>query len=233
MFPQRICPDLGLVWLSCWTWKVFPQRICLDLSLCWYRCNRQYVQGSGKLVLKLSGFRATVPPHLHCFHGHGAFSSRRRCLATSATKTHSEKKKGHGRRGWGFLGEQRDSGHCMLDPCQTGFSSFSLGMQLSPAGCPPVRGSQDTKLGLVMGELDARESETLQQVSALWTRAGLTERLGPVHSGHPLWIPGGGAASSSAHLSLRRWKRERVVLPTSCPDNDKGQFPKVRPGWAQ
>ena len=32
VFPQRICPDLGLVWFSCWTWKVFPQRICLDLS---------------------------------------------------------------------------------------------------------------------------------------------------------------------------------------------------------
>ncbi|XP_060993717.1 histone-lysine N-methyltransferase PRDM9-like [Dama dama] len=39
-----------------------------------------------------------------------------------------------------------------------------------------VRGPQDTKLGLAMGELDAREPETLQQVSALWTRAGLTER---------------------------------------------------------
>ena len=37
--------------------KVFPQRICLDLGLGWYRCNRQYVQGSGKLVLKLSGCR--------------------------------------------------------------------------------------------------------------------------------------------------------------------------------
>ena len=36
---------------------MFPQRICLDLGLGWYRCNRQYVQGSGKLVLKLSGFR--------------------------------------------------------------------------------------------------------------------------------------------------------------------------------
>ena len=84
-----------------------------------------------------------------------------------------------------FLGEQRGLGHCMLDPCTTGFSSFSLGMQLSPAGCPPVRGPQDTKLGLAMGELDTREPETLQQVSALWTRAGLTERLGPVHSGHP------------------------------------------------
>ncbi|KAM9683378.1 histone-lysine N-methyltransferase PRDM7-like [Dama dama] len=40
----------------------------------------------------------------------------------------------------------------------------SLGMQLSRAGCPPVRGSQDTKLGLAMGELDAREPETLQQL---------------------------------------------------------------------
>ena len=51
---------------------MFPQRISLDLSLSWYRCNRQYVQGSGKLVLKLSGFRATALPHLHLFHGHGA-----------------------------------------------------------------------------------------------------------------------------------------------------------------
>lgn len=32
--------------------------------------------------------------------------------------------------------------------------------------------------------------ETLQQVSALWTRAILTEWLGPVHSGHPFWTPG-------------------------------------------
>ena len=59
--------------------KVFPQRLCLDLGLGWYRCNRQYVQRSGKLVLKLPGFRAAVPPHLHPFHSHGAFSSRGRC----------------------------------------------------------------------------------------------------------------------------------------------------------
>ena len=50
-----------------------------------------------------------------------------------------------------FLGELRGLGHCMLDPYPTSFSSFSLGMQLTPAGCPPVRGSQDTKLGLEMG----------------------------------------------------------------------------------
>ncbi|XP_043769800.1 histone-lysine N-methyltransferase PRDM9-like [Cervus elaphus] len=51
---------------------------------------------------------------------------------------------------------------------------------------PTSEGPQDTKLGLAMGELDAREPETLQQVSALWTRAGLTERhLGLEHSnGH-------------------------------------------------
>ena len=72
VFPQRICPDLGLVWFSYWTWKVFLQRLCLDPGLGWYRCNRQYVQGSGKLVLKLPGFRATAPPHLHPFHSHGA-----------------------------------------------------------------------------------------------------------------------------------------------------------------
>ena len=96
-----------------------------------------------------------------------------------------------------------------------------------------VRGSQDSKLGLVMGELNAREPETLQQVSALWTRAGLTERLGPVHSGHPLWTPSRGAAAPSAHLGLRRWKRDWVVLLTSCPENDKGQFPKVRAEWAE
>ena len=65
VFPQRIYPDLGLSWSSCWTCKVFPQRISLDLSFCWYRLNRQYVQGSGKLVLKLPGFRATAPPNLH------------------------------------------------------------------------------------------------------------------------------------------------------------------------
>ena len=225
VFPQRIYPDLGLSWSSCWTCKVFPQRISLDLSFCWYRLNRQYVQGSGKLVLKLPGFRATAPPNLHPFHGHGAFSSRGRCLATSATKTHTKEEKGHGRWSWVFLGEQ--------DPCPTGFSSFSLGMQLSPPGCLPVRGVQGIKLGLAMGELDAREPKTLQQVSALWTRAGLTEWLGPVHSGHPLWTPGGCAADPSAHLGLRRWKRDWVVLPTSFPENEKGQFPKVRAGWAE
>ena len=32
-----------------------------------------------------------------------------------------------------------------------------------------------------MGMLDAREPKILHQVSAVWTRAGLTERLGPVH----------------------------------------------------
>ena len=212
---------------------MFPQRISLDLGPGWYRCNRQYVQGSGKLVLKLLGFRDTALAHLHPFHGHGAFSSRGRCLATSATKTHTKEEKVHGRRGWVFLGEQRGLGHSILDPCLIGFSSFSLGMQLSPTGCLPVRGSQDTKLGLAMCELDAREPENLQQVSALWTRVGLTERLGPVHSGHPLWTPDGGAAAPSAHLGLRRWKRDRVVLPTSCPDNDKGQFPKDRAGWTE
>ena len=212
---------------------MFPQRISLDLGLGWYRSNRQYVQGSGKLVLKLPGIRFTAPPHLHHFHSHGAFSSRGRCLATSATKTHTEEEKGHGRWGWVFLGEQRGLGHSMLDPCPTGFSSFSLGMQLSPPGYLPVRGSQDTKLGLTKGELDAREPKTLPQGSALCTRAGLTERLGPVHSGHPLWTPGGGAAVPSAHLGLRRWKRDQVVLPTSCPENDKGQSPKVRAGWAE
>ena len=212
---------------------MFPQRICLDLSLSCYRCNRQYVQGSGKLVLKLSGFRATAPPHLHPFHGHEAFTSRGRCLATSATKIHTEEEKDLGRWGWMFLGEQRGLGHYMLDPCTTGFSSYSLGMQLSPAGCLPVRSSLGTKLGLAMVDLDARESETLQQVSALWTRAGLTEWLGPVHSGHPLCTPGGGAADPNAHLGLRRWKRDRVVLPTSCPKNEKGQFPKVRAGRVQ
>ena len=67
--------------------------------------------------------------------------------------------KAHGRRGWVFLGEQY--------PCPTGYSSFSLGMQLSPPRCLPVRGSQGTKLGLAMGELDAKEPETPQQVSAL------------------------------------------------------------------
>ena len=69
--------------------------------------------------------------------------------------------------------------------------------------------------------------ETLQQVSALWKRAILTEWLGPVHSGHPLWTPGGSAAAASPHRGLRRWKRHWVVLSTSCPENDKGQFPKV------
>ena len=157
VFPQRTCPDLGLSWSSSWTWKVFPQRICPGLGLRWYRCNRQYVQGSGKLVLKLPGIRVTAPPHLHPFHGHGAFSSRGRCLATSATKTHTGEEKGHGRRGCVFLGEQRGFGHSTLDPCPTGFSSLSLGMQLSPPGCLPARGSQDTKLGLAMGELDARD----------------------------------------------------------------------------
>ena len=106
VFPQRTCPDLGLSWSSSWTWKVFPQRICPGLGLRWYRCNRQYVQGSGTLVLKLPGIRVTAPPHLHPFHGHGAFSSRGRCLATSATKTHTEEEKGHGRRGWVFLGSR-------------------------------------------------------------------------------------------------------------------------------
>lgn len=155
MFPQRTCPDLDLSSFSCLTWKVFSQRICLDLGFSWNRFNRQYVQGSGKFVLKLPGIRVTAPPHLHPFHGHRAFSSRGRCLATSAT--HTEEEKGHGRQGWVFLGEQRSLGHCMLDPCPTGFSSFSLGMRLSPPGCLPARGSQDTKLGLTKGELDARD----------------------------------------------------------------------------
>ena len=84
-----------------------------------------------------------------------------------------------------------------------------------------------------MGMLDAREPKILHQVSAVWTRAGLTERLGPVHSGHPLWTPGGGAAAPSAHLGLRKWKRDRAVPPTSCPENDKGQFPKVGAEWAE
>ena len=55
-----------------------------------------------------------------------------------------------------------------------------------------------------MGMLDAREPKILQQVSAVWTRASLTEWLGPVCSGHPLQTPGGGAAVPSAHLGFRR-----------------------------
>ena len=55
-----------------------------------------------------------------------------------------------------------------------------------------------------MGMLDAREPKILQQVSAVWTRAGLTERLGPVQdtlsgpqvevllSPVPTWVSGGG-----------------------------------------
>ena len=119
---------------------MFPQRISLDLGLGWYRSNRQYVQGSGKLVLKLPGIRFTAPPHLHPFHGHRAFSSRGRCLATSAT--HTEEEKGHGRQGWVFSGNQRDLGHSKLEPCPACFS-FLLGVQFSTSGCLPVRGSQD------------------------------------------------------------------------------------------
>ena len=74
------------------------------------------------------------------------------------------------------------------------------------------------------------DPETLQQVSALWTRADLTEWLGPVDSSHPLRTPGGGDAVPSAYLGLRRWKRDWVVLSTSYSENDKGQFQKVRAG---
>ncbi|XP_060993713.1 histone-lysine N-methyltransferase PRDM7-like [Dama dama] len=54
----------------------------------------------------------------------------------------------------------------MLDPCPTVFSSFLLGMQLSPAACPPVRDSQDAKLCLSMGELDARNPRHCRRRSA-------------------------------------------------------------------
>ncbi|CAN0149046.1 unnamed protein product, partial [Rangifer tarandus platyrhynchus] len=50
---------------------------------------------------------------------------------------------------------------------------------LSPPRCPPVRGFQGIKLGLAMGELDAKELKTLQQVEVL---------LPPV----PTWVSGGG-----------------------------------------
>ena len=89
------------------------------------------------------------------------------------------------------------------------------------------------KIGLEMGKLGAREPETFQQVSALWTRTSLTEWLGLVHSGHPLWATGGSAAAPSAHLSLRRLKRDWVVLSTSCPENDKDRYRKVRAGRAE
>ncbi|XP_043745005.1 histone-lysine N-methyltransferase PRDM9-like [Cervus elaphus] len=108
--------------------------------------------------------------------GSGTLGESRKVFGNISHKDTKEKK-AHSRRGWVFLGEQRGLGHCMLDPCPTGFSFFSLGMQLSPAGCPPVRGPQGTKLGLAMGELDARELETLQQVEGCfpWCPPGSQE----------------------------------------------------------
>ncbi|XP_060983777.1 histone-lysine N-methyltransferase PRDM9-like, partial [Dama dama] len=110
--------------------------------------------------------------------GSGTLGESRKVFGNISHKDTKEEQ-GHSRRGWVFLGEQRGLGHSMLYPCPTGFSSFSLGMQLSPAGCPPVRGSQDTKLGLAMGELDAREPDTMQQQPAgpLELRAQMQFRL--------------------------------------------------------
>ncbi|XP_043730906.1 probable histone-lysine N-methyltransferase PRDM7 [Cervus elaphus] len=81
-------------------------------------------------------------PHLRAallgLNGSGTLRESRKVFGNISHKDTKEEK-AHGRRGWVFLGEQRGLGHSMLDPCPTGFSSFSLGMQLSPAGCPPVR----------------------------------------------------------------------------------------------
>lgn len=107
-----------------------------------------------------------------------------------------------------FLGEQKGLEHSMLDPVPHLFlllTGYAVFYSWVPAreGLP-----RHLKIGLEMGKLGAREPETFQQVSALWTRTSLTEWLGLVHSGHPLWATGGSAASPSAHLSLRRLKRD-------------------------
>lgn len=102
------------------------------------------VQGSGKLVLELPRFRYTAHPQLHPSHGHRAFSSKGRCLATLATKIHTKEEKDLGKWGWLLSGDQRGLGHLVLDLCPTCFSSFSLSVQLSTPGCLPARGSQVT-----------------------------------------------------------------------------------------
>ena len=141
----------------------------------------------------------------------------------------TKEEKGHGRRGWMFLGSRG----ALDTPCCTP----------APPAPPPSRWACSFHL-LGARQWGAPKTPSWGWWCGSWTpgnprpcsrsvhceKASLTEWSGPVHSGHPLWIPGGGAAAPSAHLGLRRWRRNWAVLPTSYPENDKGQFQKWEQG---
>ena len=173
---------------------MFSQRICLDLGLSWYRSNRQYVQGSRKLVLQLplglqhlltSAIYMVMEPSLpeegvwqHQPQTH--ILNRRKAMAAGA-------------------GCSLGSRGALNTPCWTpaqpasppscwAWSFLLLGACQRGAPKTPQPGFGDGRAG-------CQGPQTLQQVSTLWTRASLTEWLGPVHSGHALWTPGGGGAA--------------------------------------
>lgn len=122
---------------------------------------------------------------------------QRKVSGTINCKDTAEEDKGHGWPGAGVLpGEQR--GHGTLTAgltCPACLSSFSVIVRLSAPGGAASEGlPRRCRLGLAVGVLEARKPKTLQQVSAVWTRPGLTGWLGPVlrdtRSGPPseVWL---------------------------------------------
>lgn len=141
---------------------MFPQTICWNLGLCWCRFNLQYIQDSGQLLLKLPVFRTTAPPH-----GHRAFSSRGRCLATLTTKRHilKRRKAMAGRAGCSQGTKRPWTLQAGTLPCRL---LFLAGCAVFYFWLPASEGlSRRLKLGWTMGMLDAREPKILQQISAV------------------------------------------------------------------
>ena len=65
------------------------------------------------------------------------------------------------------------------------------------------------------------------------TTLGSADDQSCLRQGHLLQMPQGWERLEgifNTQQGLKRWKRDGVVLPTSCPDNGKGQFPKVGAG---
>lgn len=133
-------------------------------------------------------------------------------------------------------GEQR--GHGPLSAgltCPVCLSSFSVVVWLSSPGGAASEGlPRRCRLGLAVGVLDARKPKTLQQVSAVWTRPGLTGRLGPVLSGHPLWTPAGDVAVSPMPTFVSGGRRETgLSLPPAARTVTRAPSQTVGAGLAE
>ena len=162
---------------------------------------------------------------------------QRKVSGTTDCKDTTKEDKGHGRPGAGVLpGEQRGHGTRSAGlTCPAHLASFSVAVRLSAPGGPASEGlPRRCRLGLAVGVLDARKPKTLQQVRAVWTRPGLTGRLGPVLSGHPLWTPGRGAAVSPMPTLVSGGRRETgLSLPPAARRVTRAPSQTVGAGLAE